>query len=253
MCKVEECNNKILAKGYCQKHYNQIWRNGKLKDKEIITDLEGEKWKEINGYEGLYQVSNLGRIKSLTKTVTCGKGTTIIEEKILKFRNCDGYNRVHLMKDKKETNIYVHRLVAQAFIPNNNNYPIVNHKDEDKTNNKVENLEWCTYKYNVNYGTANKRRGEKFKGHEVKKETRNKISKALMGIKRENISGGRNHLARKVVCITTGEKFDCIIDAERKYKINNISSCCRRIQKYAGKVNGDKMVWEYYKEGNVNG
>ena len=110
-----------------------------------------EIWKDIEGYEGLYQVSNLGRVKSLN--YKCTK-----EEKILKLMSDkDGYLYVNLYKEGKRKTYKVHRLVAKAFIPNPENKLEVNHKDEDKTNNKVENLEWMTCKENINYGTRNER------------------------------------------------------------------------------------------------
>lgn len=104
-----------------------------------------EIWKDIDGYEGLYQVSNIGRVRSLK----FGK-IKVLKQEIIK----KGYKRVHLLKNRKMKGYLVHRLVAEAFIPNNNNLPCVNHKDEDKTNNRIENLEWCDIKYNANYGTA---------------------------------------------------------------------------------------------------
>ena len=102
-----------------------------------------EIWKNIEGYEGKYQVSNLGQVKSM-----------IGQEKVLhpkKHRN--GHLQIGLHKDKKRKTMYIHRLVAQAFIPNPDNLPGVNHKDENPNNNNVDNLEWCTQKYNCNYGT----------------------------------------------------------------------------------------------------
>ena len=104
-----------------------------------------EIWKDIEGYEGLYQVSNTGKIKSL-------KSWGGNNERIMKPRNQGtGYLSIGLSKDKKCRQFLVHRLVAQAFIPNPNNYDFVNHKDENKTNNVIENLEWCTKSYNSIY------------------------------------------------------------------------------------------------------
>ena len=111
-----------------------------------------EHWKEIAGYEGLYEVSDQGRVKSLN----FGK------ERILKPRkNTVGYLGVGLRKDGQRKFLLVHRLVAESFIPNPNNLETVNHKDEVKTNNVADNLEWMSLKDNLNYGTHNKRSAEK--------------------------------------------------------------------------------------------
>lgn len=117
-----------------------------------------EIWKDIEGYEGLYQVSNLGRVKSLDKYINSGiKNNSYVKrkEKILKLKFNQGYYEVTLTHNHKRRFCKVHRLVAQAFIPNPNNFPQVNHKDENKLNNCVENIEWCDAKYNCNYGTRN--------------------------------------------------------------------------------------------------
>lgn len=119
-----------------------------------------EIWKDIKGYEGLYQVSNLGRVKSLGRNQTIGDKTTYFkEEKILiGSKNHKGYWYVGLYKDGKGKRKAIHRLVAEHFIPNPENKPCVNHKDEVKTNNCVDNLEWLTHKENTNYGTCIERR-----------------------------------------------------------------------------------------------
>ena len=117
-----------------------------------------EIFKEIEGYEGLYLISNLGRVKSLSKKIWNGKGYYNRNEINIKpAKDKDGYLYVQLSKDNIQKPYKVHRLVAQAFIENPNNLPQVNHKDEDKTNNHVTNLEWCTPKYNLNYGTLKER------------------------------------------------------------------------------------------------
>lgn len=105
-----------------------------------------EIWKDIQGYEGLYQVSNLGRVKSLEKSITMIDGRTRRQkEKILKLQvSKHGYNVITLWNSKIPKQFKVHRLVAVAFIDNLDNLPQVNHIDENKLNNKVENLEWCT-------------------------------------------------------------------------------------------------------------
>ena len=170
-----------------------------------------EEWRDIEGYEGLYQVSNLGRVKSLNYKRTK-------QEAILKYGyDKDGYKQVFLCKNGKSKVFKVHKLVAMAFILNANNYPQINHKDEDKNNNCVSNLEWCTNEHNINYGTRN-----------------NKVAKAL---------------SKKVTCITTREVFDSMQEASKKYNIPtaNISNCCRGKRKTAG---GYK--WIYFKEEKVN-
>lgn len=114
-----------------------------------------EIWRDIKRYEGKYQVSNTGKVKSLNYRRT-GK------EKILKLDdNGHGYLYVSLSKDGKGKSYPVHKLVATAFLENPNNLPEVNHKDENKYNNCVDNLEWCSRSYNINYGTGNKRSAEK--------------------------------------------------------------------------------------------
>ena len=111
-----------------------------------------EIWKDKKNYEGHYQVSNCGRVKS----IKFGK------ERILKLiKNKDGYLYVNLYKNNIKKKYKVHRLVAEAFIPNPNNYKEVNHKDECKTNNVVTNLEWCDRGYNNNYGTRTEKCSKK--------------------------------------------------------------------------------------------
>ena len=115
-----------------------------------------EIWKDIEGYEGLYQVSNRGRVKSLSRKVTNAM-FSINEHFVKVVDNGNGYKSVSLWKDNKGKHFYVHRLVALAFVPNYNGYKYINHKDEDKSNNDVSNLEWCTAKYNCNYGNHTKK------------------------------------------------------------------------------------------------
>ena len=138
-----------------------------------------EIWKEINGFRG-YKVSSLGNVKSPNKMLK-------------KHKNGRGYYRVSLPDGKLH---FVHRLVAEAFIDNPNKYPIINHKDEDKINNCVENLEWCTYKYNSNYGDAPRRSSQKSKkpviqilpnGEEIHWESLRAVEREL-GFAHNNIS-----------------------------------------------------------------
>ena len=107
-----------------------------------MANNSNEIWGDIIGYENLYKVSTEGNIKSIRSNKILSLDTSQ-----------NGYKRVSLYKNKTIKHYLVHRLVAQAFIPNPDNLPCVNHKDEDKSNNCVSNLEWCTVAYNNNYGT----------------------------------------------------------------------------------------------------
>ena len=164
-----------------------------------------EIWKDIEGYEGLYQVSNLGRVKSLRRNIILRQGIT---------RN--GYEIVNLYKNKSKY-FLIHRLVANVFIPNPNNYPIVNHKDENKLNNCVDNLEWCTQKYNINYGTGIARR--------ARSQSKIVLQYSLDG--------------------TFIKEWKSMMDIQRNLGFNqsHISECCRNIRKTAY-----GYIWKYKKE-----
>lgn len=110
-----------------------------------------EVWKDIPGYDGKYKISNLGNISSTKR----GK-LKLMKHSISNL----GYHRITLYKDGVNKHYAIHRLVAQAFIPNEHNYPFINHKDENPGNNSVDNLEWCTPSYNINYGKRNQKVSE---------------------------------------------------------------------------------------------
>jgi hypothetical protein len=198
----------------------------------MIDNLENEIWKDIEGYEGLYQISNMGRVKACAKWGGC----IFQKEKLLKLHdNGKNYLYVDLYNHKSERRkYYIHRLVGKAFIDNPNNYPHINHKDENKLNNVYYNLEWCTAKYNCNYGN-----------HNIK------LSKS-----RKGKCAGKNHVsAISVICTTTGMVFDTITEAVKYYNIENlrshISSWCNGRKKfnYLGKLkDGTKLKWMYYKD-----
>ena len=114
----------------------------KCKSIKVYNDILVEEWKDILDYEGLYKISNWGRVWSCR------------QNKILTLHRCQSdYVFIGLHKDGKVKTFRIHRLVAQHFIPNPDNLPEVNHIDEDKDNNRIDNLEWCDHKTNCNYGT----------------------------------------------------------------------------------------------------
>ena len=164
-------------------------------------------YRDIKGFEGHYKISEYGDILNV-KTGKLRKLRSNVKH---------GYIDVDLYKDGKAYYKRVNRLVAEAFLENPNNYPQVNHKDEDKTNNNVDNLEWCDSKYNHNYGTW-----------------------------REKRRGKNNYGARKVICITTGKIFDTIREAAKFYNLkpNNINMCLKGKSKTAGGYS-----WKYFEGG----
>lgn len=117
-----------------------------------------EEWKDIVGYEGLYMISSSGRVLSKERRIRKWDGTRTLKGRIIKPAiNLKGYAFVQLHKNGCSEMKTVHRLVADAFIPNPEHLPQINHKDENKENNCIENLEWCSASYNVAYGTRTKK------------------------------------------------------------------------------------------------
>jgi len=180
-----------------------------------------EIWKDIDGYEGLYQVSSFGRVKSLKQA---GRRRN---ELILKGGSVRNYRVVHLSKGGKVRSHRVHRLVAEAFIPNPKELLEVNHKDEVGSNNRLENLEWCTRKYNANYGTATERRvkgfdyAEKVRNMDYKEKVKNTDYEAIGKMRRKPVVGTN---------IETGEKiyFEYMTLARKDgFQDSKISSVCR--------------------------
>lgn len=163
-------------------------------------DCENEIWKDVIGYEGLYAVSNLGRIKSYDKIVKTKKLDYIRKGKILEQHAfCNGYLKTKLYNGSgKFWNTPVHRLVATVFIENPNNYPIINHIDGDKTNNHIDNLEWCTQSHNNRhaYRTGLKRL-ENYTGEG--NPTSKLTTEQVLSIRREYSAGTTsiNKLAKK--------------------------------------------------------
>lgn len=186
-----------------------------------------EEWKDIEEYKGLYQVSNYGRVKSLDRWVdNKGNSKRPIKGKILKPVEHNGYQHVLLFKNGNYKKYFVHRMVAMAFIPNPDNLPIINHKDEKPSNNRVDNLEWCDCKYNINYGTGNQRRAEKqINGLQSKTVYQYSLDGELI-----------------IEYPSTAE-----VQRQTGYSQGNISQCCNGQRKTAY-----GYIWSYNKEPQSN-
>ena len=130
--------------------------------------------KAVKGYEGYYEVDQFGRVFGLDRTITVADGDRTYEKPIAgrqlkQSMHSKGYKTVSLTKDGETKQMFVHRIVSEAFLPNPENLPMVNHKDEDKTNNFLENLEWCTAAYNRTYGSAVERHAKTIRGRKSEK------------------------------------------------------------------------------------
>ena len=221
------------------------------------------KYKDIKGFEGLYQISNIGEVYSLINNIH------------LKQVKVGGYCKANLYKDGEHRMYSIHRLVAEAFLPNPNNLPEVNHKDENKTNNFVfinpdgsvnpekSNLEWCTHEYNINYGTRNDRIRKAISGdnhylsgkHHTQ-EQKEKISITLKG--RPSPNKGKKVSENTKIRLSSSHKkkvkqyskdgvfikeWDGAVDAARELGIDasSITKCCKNNkQKTCG-----NYVWKY--------
>lgn len=187
--------------------------------------MNNETWKDIQGFEGLYKINRLGQVLSCCRYIERGVYKGYTKERILK-QQIDSLNKyvlVSLCKKKKYKTILVHRLVAQAFIPNSENKPQVNHINGVKTDNCVENLEWCS-------SSDNHKHSYKFLNRKV-----NKGMKGKLGI--------HNHLSRSVMQIKDNEIikiFDSIATAFRETKIRHISECANKKANMAG-----GFVWRF--------
>ena len=178
---------------------------------------EGEVWRDVHGYEGLYKVSDKGNIYSVRRLNS--RGYKCGGRVLTPTYNENGYLIIGLCKNGIKKSKRVHRLVAEAFVPNHNSYLEINHKDENKTNNNVENLEWCTREYNMNHGTRNARASQ----------TQSKKVKAV------NVESGE-----VLIFISVREA------GNKGYDQGNVSRACRGIY-YGGNLYRG-YEW-YYEEG----
>lgn len=174
----------------------------------MIQNLENEYWVAIDGFEG-YEISNLCRVKALNKVYFAGyKGNqrNEVEEHLMCQNNSLGYYYVQLRKSKKTVPCRIHRLMAKHFIPNPQNKPQVNHKNGNRGDNRIENLEWCTIAENIQHAYDT-------------------------GLHKGNLKGGANRLATKVKCETYDFEFGSIKEASDAFGISQgaiIAACVGR-------------------------
>lgn len=188
-----------------------------------------EIWKDIEGYEGLYQVSNLGRVKSLKRYRSNHTKLQAVPEKIKSTRlDNQGYKLIDLYKDSKGKTIRIHRIVAEMFIDNPNSKETVNHIDGNKQNNIVDNLEWASFK----------EQNKHFYKYNLK--SNGNIIKAVKAMNKAQ--------AKKVKCLNNGTVYESASEAGRQVGISGslIMRCCRGERKSAGKDNNmNPLHWIY--------
>lgn len=189
--------------------------------------MQEEVWKDVVGYEGLYRVSNYGNVISIPR-LSKKRNRIYAGQKLNCTKFLTGYLNVGLSKDSITTKYNVHRLVAEAFIPNPENKATVNHKDGNKLNNNINNLEWNTYTENNRHAFANNLI-KRYCGKD------NKASKPVSQYTRQNI---------KI------KDFDCIKEAARQTNTNgsSIGACCNNKRKSAG-----GYFWKFNKEAEQKG
>ena len=222
MKKCKTCNSEFSPKDkrkqYCSEKCKWRFENNKSLKKTlekrkniVVNDLADEYWKDVVGYEGIYKVSNLSRLKTVSrekKVLRNAKEVNIqVVEKLLTGQiNSCGYKVFGLTKNNKYKVNSLHRIVALAFIPNPNNYDTVNHKDGNKLNNSIDNLEWCTQRENVIHAwrTGLSKPYQRIKGI---KGVRGKLKKPIYD------SPDKYHMAKKVICLKTGKIYGSVKSA----------------------------------------
>lgn len=179
-----------------------------------------EQWRPVDGFEELYAVSNLGRVKSLNYKRTGA-------EKILKpVKRKDGYLQVNLCRNEKCKTFLIHRLVAAAFIPNPMGFTEINHLNEDKTNNYVDNLEFCDRRYNLNFGHHNEKVSASLTNHPA-------LSKTVEASRFSDFS------EIELRFLSTNEA------GRNGYNQSSVSACCRECYHYEGNNKYKGLYWRY--------
>lgn len=242
-----------------------------MSEKKILQfspeDLLKEEWRDIPCFEGFYQVSNLGRIKILEKRVRIGNNTRIIKERIANpYIRKNGYIKITLYKPSCTKNFFVHRLVAIAFIDNPNNYPIINHKDENPSNNRMENLEWCTYQYNNTYGTCRQKRAKSIDYAKItantdyaKRTANTDYAKRTANTDWESISRKLTNNPKRSIPVLQFDlqgnfikEFTSVMQCEREgFYHSNVIKCCRNKFHRIGNNKYKGYIWKYKDDSRI--
>jgi len=195
MTRISHINGNVLDNRACNLKRVRIASDSKNDDRAKAAEVKlenfdkstGEEWRDVDGYEGLYQVSNFGRVRSIPRTFVNSRGSTVSKpSRILAQKlNPNGYCAVWMYKDRKKHYNVVHRMVAKAFIHNPNGYPNVDHINADRTDARASNLRWCTQKQNMRYAIESGRMPygkilKKLKSPENEKRRLRAISKAVV-------------------------------------------------------------------------
>lgn len=182
------------------------------------------RWKEINGYEGKYIISDYGKIINILSL-----------SEMKPFTTSTGYKRIQLSQNGIRKKHFLHRLVADAFIPNPNNHPIINHKDENPSNNNYLNLEWCSYQYNATYGNAITKRV-------AHTDYKNRKTRDIATYKRGVDSCASKHVYQFDLCGNLIGEYNCCVDAAKVNNFDSVSigkACNGRLIIYKG------FKWQY--------
>ena len=193
--------------------------------------LYKEVWKDIVGYEGFYQISNIGRVRSLDRIIKYRDGrVNHTKGRIIKpFINTTGYKTVLLIKERSKKHKLIHRLIAEMFIPNPYNKPCIDHINRVRTDNRIQNLRWVTHKENMNNELTKKHLRVAHRGRKATEETKMKLREI-------------NTRNKRVLCVETGIVYISTMEAGRQTQIcpSSIVECCNGKRKSAGKFH-----WRY--------
>lgn len=234
--------------------YGSYWEACEMIENAPTVDAVPVVRKPVKGYEGYYEVDNLARVFSISRSVSVNDNGRIYDKSIVSRQmrqalHSKGYKVVSLTKNGITKTVFVHRIVAEAFLENEQGLPMINHKDEDKTNNFIENLEWCDAQYNTLYGNGRKKRLKKIRGVPLSNEHKKKISDGLKGYYEEHESKSKGKVSEKRKAVTLREEknnpplhFNSIHEADAYLGGGCRANITRAIRR-KGKVKGYYADW----------